>query len=424
MTYRTHRFTLAVLAIGATRIAAQQAPPLRPLGPIVHVSKELLGSVSAVRQLPGGGLLINDIAGRKLVLFDSSLDSFRVVADSTPATSNAYGSKAAGLIVWTGDSTLFVDPQSLSMLVIDPSGKPARVMATPRASDVNNLVGGPAGVPALDAAGRLYYRAEPRFGMTTGPEGMMVPVMADTAPLIRYDLAARKLDTVAFLHIPRLSVMTSTDVQGRPHMSVTRNPLPIADDWALLAGGAIAVLRAQDYHLDWVQSDGSRRSTGKIPFDWKRLSDDDKVAFIDSARVAMQRLLSPATSPAAGTAGATSDSAGAQRGAAPSQPSSGSGAMTFSIPTPELVAPSELPDYAPPFSPGAARADLAGNLWVRTSNVVRGGSEYHVISASGELLDRIVLPTGRVIAGFGRGGVVFMGVRDGGGVRVEAAHVR
>ena len=41
------------------------------------------------------------------------------MADTTSATANAYSSRAGGLIPWKGDSTLFVDPLSLSMLVID-----------------------------------------------------------------------------------------------------------------------------------------------------------------------------------------------------------------------------------------------------------------------------------------------------------------
>ena len=109
-----------------------------------------------------------------------------------------------------------------------------------------------------------------------------------------------------------------------------------------------------------------------------------------------------------------------QRGAAAS---GGVGAAnnTMAIPPIQMVAPSELPDYAPPFTVGAARGDMDGNVWVRTSNVVNGGSVYDVINGRGELVDRILVPTGRVIAGFGVGGVVYMGVRDGEGVRLEQA---
>ena len=50
----------------------------------------------------------------------------------------------------SGDSTLFIDPASLSMLLIDPNGKIVRVMSAPRAGDVGFLVGGPFGNPGFD----------------------------------------------------------------------------------------------------------------------------------------------------------------------------------------------------------------------------------------------------------------------------------
>ena len=98
--------------------------------------------------------------------------------------------------------------------------------------------------------------------------------------------------------------------------------------------------------------------------------------------------------------------------------------MQMQMPAINMVPISELPDYAPAFAPGAARGDLDGNLWIRTSKVVNGGSQYDVVSAKGELVDRVLMPAGRVIAGFGKGGVVYLGVRDSTGVRLETAKVR
>jgi hypothetical protein len=48
---------------------------------------------------------------------------------------------------------------------------------------------------------------------------------------------------------------------------------------------------------------------------------------------------------------------------------------------------------------------------------------YDIVNAKGELTDRVLLPAGRVIAGFGPG-VVYMGFRDGTGVRIEMAPIR
>ena len=67
---------------------------------------------------------------------------------------------------------------------------------------------------------------------------------------------------------------------------------------------------------------------------------------------------------------------------------------------------------------------MDGNVWFRTTNTFGGGSEYDIVNAKGVLTDRVIVPPGRVIAGFGKG-VVYMGVREGAaGVRLEVAPIR
>jgi hypothetical protein len=449
-----HSGVLTALLAAAPAVRAQQLPPIHPLGAVVHSSTELLGAVSAARQLPGGHVLVNDISGRKLVLFDSTLASFSIVADTTSATANAYSSRAGGLIPFRGDSTLFVDPTSLSMLVIDGAGKVARVMSVPRPNDAVALIGGPSGTPAFDGQGRLVYRAPPQFRVTPPPAGaggggapaIGMPQFPDSSPIVRIDLESRKLDTVAFVKIPKQNLNVTQDANGRMSITSTINPMPQADDWAVLHDGSVAIVRGSDYHIDWVRPDGARSSSAKIPFAWRRLSDEDKVAFIDSAKTAMEKLRStfnagrpsgpaggPVVAPPDGGGGVSGSvqiftreergRAGGGDGARPAAPAGG-GPANFQLPPLQFVAPSELPDYAPPFTAGAARGDLDGNIWIRTSNVVAGGSVYDMVNAKGELIDRVQLPAGRVIAGFGQGGVVFMGVRDGAGVRLEMARVK
>ena len=55
---------------------------------------------------------------------------------------------------------------------------------------------------------------------------------------------------------------------------------------------------------------------------------------------------------------------------------------------------------------------------------MNGGSVYDVINRQGVLIDRIQVPPGRVIAGFGPGGVVYIGVVDGNITRLERARAR
>ena len=101
----------------------------------------------------------------------------------------------------------------------------------------------------------------------------------------------------------------------------------------------------------------------------------------------------------------------------------GRGSTSISMPTPEFVPINEMPDYRPAFRQGASRGDADGNLWIRTSQMVNGGTVYNVISNKGELKDRILIPPGRVVAGFGPGGVVYMGVVDGDITHLERARV-
>ena len=435
---------LASVVIGAGALGAQSLPPVRPLGTVVRVSpSDELGSVSSVRPLPGGRVLVNDITRRQLVLLDSSFAKEAVLADTTAATANAYSGRIAGMIPYRGDSTLFIDPSSLSMLVLDGAGKVARVMAIPRPNDAMFMVGGPFGTPGFDTRGRLVYRgltlpslpAPPAAGSpSTAPR---MPEMPDSAPILRVTLDTRALDTASFFKIPKTRTSVTQNDRGQMSFSLVMNPMPVVDDWTLLPDGTLAVVRGADYHVDWLSPDGTRSSTAKIPFEWQRLTDDAKTAFLDSAKTAMEAQRARTTT-AAGAMGAVFGAApgggaemmsirieiGAPGGAGGPLRGAGAGAVpSMAPPALNMVPITEIPDYRPAFGTGAMKSDLDGNLWIRTSKVHNGGPVYDVVNRAGVLIDRVAFPFGRVIAGFGPG-VVYMGVRDDKGARLELARMR
>ena len=432
-------FSALTLILGSTA-AAQSRPPIRQLGAVAARSGEAFAGFVTVRPLSNGWVLVNDAAKRRVLLFDSTLASFTVVADSTAATAYAYGGRFAGLIAYRGDSTLFVDPQSLSMLVIEPSGQIGRVMSVPRAEDAAALAG-PAGAAGFDGSGRLVYRAFPRFERRgLRPEGGFTPPeVPDTAAVVRIDLATRQLDTVGFVKVPRPSMQMSRDAEGRMHVSMTMNPLPVVDEWALLSDGSVAFVRGRDYHVDWVRPDGTRSSSPKIPFEWQRLSDEDKVALIDSVKAARERMtaaggaqqvVAAGGAPPGGSAAARD---GPERvaitivqGAGPAGGAAPRGGMQVTSPRVNFVSPSELPDYKPPFFAGAVRADADGNLWIRTipTKPIPGGPVYDVVNREGALVDRVQIPANRTIVGFGPGGVVYLANRDGNATYLERARVK
>jgi hypothetical protein len=433
-------------------IGSLLAAPLAAQAPAPHLiaapdaqSKPIFGFAPVVRALPNGALLVNDVAKRQLSVLDQCLCSSTVIADSVSGTASSYGVRPGGLIAYAGDSSLFVDPAGLSMFVLDPTGKIARVASVPRSQDAGAIGTAGPNLPAFDTKGRLVYRGSltlirPNV-VQSGRGGGGAPVMTppefpDSTAIVRVDLASRKLDTAGFFKIARTKLKTEQTDRGITMMSET-NPLPLVDDWAVLADGSIAIVRGQDYHVDFIDANGAMTSGSKLPFDWQRLDDDAKVAVIDSAKKAAEDARAAAANGATGAAGAgapdgaprmminmsTGGGAGgggvAQRIMANGM---GPGGATFG--NVSFVAPSELPDYRPAFGSGAARGDADGNLWIRTTATRAGspGSIYDVVNRRGELIDRVQLPAARQIVGFGKGGVVYMLARDDSGSWIERTH--
>jgi hypothetical protein len=421
----------------AASAGAQQQPPIRQLSPVAAKSSVQWSNIIGVRALPGGRVLVNDAVGRKVVLLDSTLAPVTIVADTTPATSTAYSGRIASIIPFRGDSTLFVDPQSMSMMVVDPNGKMTRVMALPRTEDAAALGGLFGGNAGLDAKGRLIYRAPFRF-IRNGPpptsaNGLpMMPAPPESAMIVRVDLGTRQVDTVGVIRIPKVNMQVSQDDKGNMRITSEVNPLPVVDEWAVLSDGSVAFVRGQDYHVDFVNPDGTKRAAPKIPFEWQRLTDEDKIAFIDSVKAARERLAA-AQQAQQGTsaqgAPAAPDGAGGQRIVIQMGPGGGGAAgssLNGGQPQVNFIAPSELPDYKPPFFANSVRADAEGNLWVRTipTKQIPGGPVYDVINRDGKLVDRVQIPASRTIAGFGPDGAVYLVSRDGTSMTFERAHAR
>ena len=401
------------LVAGSSDSAAAQTPspvatkvPTRPLGAITATSIDSLGAVVAVRALSNGDVLVNDVQRHRVLLFDKTLKNAKVVMDSA-ATSGTTGgmpiSIASGqLIPFPGDSSLFVDVSSLSMLVLDASGKVAHVMALPRPRDAMFLaqpVG--FGTPQVDTKGRLVYRAviftPPKPREPGAPFSFTMPEQPDSAPIVRADFDTRKVDTIATIKALKPGKMSmEPDKEGNMTMKITINPLDTGDEWALITDGSLAIVRAHDYHIDWLDADGTKRSTPKMPFDWKRLTDEQKQFKVDSLRPQFEKQLK------------------AQTGSLPTIPTP-SGPRKLSVNF-EFVPIKDIPDYEPPVSPGSVKADLDNQLWIVPRTATLGadaGLRYDVVNRNGELVERVQFPKGRVLAGFGPGGVIFVLNTDG-----------
>jgi hypothetical protein len=491
-----HAQTSAVPA-GAVN-APKSGPPVRRIESAVAVSTEPLGAISGIRALPNGRVILNDGSRRRLLMLDSSLKVTAVLLDSVTEVRNAYGAGPGTLLSYRSDSSMFIDPQTLAMLVLDGSGKVARVRSVPRAENASRMSqgggggggrggggGGNAGLPAFDSQGRLVYRinAQANFPNPRPPKGVpYFRVPPDSAFIVGIELDSRKIDTLGTVRVQPQFVAVRRNANGTFNTTNVTNPLPLVDDWAVLSDGTLAFVRGRDYRVEWLQPDGSLKSSEKLPFPWVQITLEDKERMVDSMRAVQARNAQlvytmelvfwtymtgrpypEGFTPPAGVAlpaglprdlalpkglefpknyvfgcsialtgrpvpprTVPADSSCVQnpfesqmiKGYQPPPP-------TYRVPN--VIPPSELPDYRPPFNASSTVADADGNLWVRTNPMqprIGGGPIFDVISRAGLLVDRIELPPGYSIAGFGAGRVVYLSMRDARGLHLAKVRLR
>ncbi|MDP9278114.1 MAG: hypothetical protein M3P00_01705 [Gemmatimonadota bacterium] len=398
--------TLAMLVALASTTVAQSLPPVRQLGRIITTSPLTVPSIASTRELSRGRVLVNDTVARRLYLFDSALRSRVVVLDSTESAKNSYGNSPGGIIAFRADSTLFASPALVAMLLIDPAGRATRLVPGATAAELLFLAGGRFGTPGFDSRGRLLYRGSARDRTTRRPAETLSPYPErDSAPIVALNLITGRSDTIALFRIPK-EVVTITEENGAFRTMVKSDPLPVVDDWAVLPNGSLALIRGRDFHIDWIDQNGKRSSGGKIAFPWRNLTENAKVAFMDSVRFA-------------------TDTAIAKQEIRLAERFKGTDNEPPEAIEPDYVSPSELPDHLPAFEPNSTNADPEGILWIRTTQRVNGRPVYYLVNRKGMVIDRVQVPSGRTIAGFGRNHTIYLANTDpSGGIRLERAQAR
>ncbi len=394
-------FVPLTLLLAATA-TAQTPIPLRTIGPILATSTENVGQAVTVRATSDGHVIVGAGARQRVYAFDSTLKNFTMVADSGSGT-GTVPIRTTGLIPYLGDSTLLPDFGAKVLIVLDATGKQVRSMAPPHAQDLIYL-----GIPSafgragFDPKGRLIYRTQltGNFQPTPTPSGSqkvdMKPVSADSAPILRGDFDTRTVDTVAWMNTPSQGRMgmeiKENPAGGAPTISMhlLMNPFQMADEWAVLSDGTIAIVRAHDYHIDWVDPDGTRRSSPKMPIDWRKYTDAERTQRVDSIRRIAEAQVK------------TVNSAPAANGAL----------MKMDL---GIVPDSEFPTFWPPIAPGSVLADGNSRLWIlpTTSSDAGHGFMYDVVNRLGDVVERVQLPKDYVLVGFGPHDTVYLSKAEG-----------
>jgi hypothetical protein len=388
MQHRIVRRAVTCLAIAATPVSAQTPVPTRTLT-IVAESPPVFTNVNMnqLHHYADGRVLVHDVGRQRVVVLDPTLKQETVALDTVRGRDNSY---------------------SLGIL-LDPQGKPGRVIPAPR------------GLGNLAQAG--WSSA---FGLVSSmlrtPDA---PVSPDSTLIGAYNADTREVTRLgAFFNGMRATVSTAP---------MPPDIFPVSDQMTVMADGSIAIVRVLEYRVEWISPDRTHTVSPRVAYAWKQLSDAERAHVLDSAntarkRVAEERLatwVKDSIAIATGKLPPRTTAAGARAG----QPLQGAAAFG---PRPPVYFPAtinQVPSYLPPFAPGNGNvmADADNHLWVRSIDwAAPAGSPitYDVIDRAGALIYRVALPDGRRIVGFGPKGLVYLLGRDAGVIRIERATVK
>lgn len=222
--------------------------------------------VSTVRELPGGRVVVADPLGQVVV----SLDMGAGVADTIGRTGAGPAEYRQPDAVWPlpGDRTLLVDLGNGRLTELSPGLEfgDTRPYATvdPAAGAMIRMH--PQGV---DGMGRIYFRGTPGFDEDP-----------DSVKILRMDLGTGEIDSVGVFKREDRTREESGDATSQ-NVSITQVPLSPADAWGVAADGRVVVVRAGDYHVDWIEADGSVTSGPPVPYAPVRIGQAEKQEWSD-----------------------------------------------------------------------------------------------------------------------------------------------
>jgi hypothetical protein len=371
----------SVPALHSAQARAQTVPVRTLTGPEAEWS-EPFSQISGVRELKSGRIIVADNRDKVIQLVDFKGEAKKIGREGSGP--GEYGLPAS-VFAAPGDTTWIYDLLNSRYLVIDPAGK---AVATFTVADAAPASGpqrvGPGGgqirggfglgfAQGIDALGRLYFRAPTiRFGN----EG---PSVADSTPIIRWDRAKNTSDTVGVLVNPS-SAPAAVPSGGGNNVRVTvrlggAQPFMSADTYVVTAAGDVAVVRARDYHVDWIVK-GKTIAGPPIRFDRVKVTDADKKAWSEARKNSTATMV-------------VNDNGNRS---------------VRSMPAGDIDGGTTFPEYKGPFTSSVAAAPN-GQIWVQRYMPADTPPTYDVIDNTGKLLSRVVLPKKTRLLGFGAGTV-------------------
>ena len=364
------RLVLCATILAALPAAAQQVPTRALTAPDAQFEQPF-DAVLAIRELASGKVLVTDLGPKTLLLADLATGE-QVTVGRNGQGPGEYQFPGE-LFPFRGDSVLLVDRVGRRVLVVSPEGKLGRSIPFPE---------GLSGLPdarGADRQGRIYFQGSPFRGEPGG--GMEVGgTLPDSVPLIRWDPATKKIDSLTRVKIPAIKVQVSGGQNARTVM-MRNQPFAPSDEWIVTPEGRVALARVGDYHIEWLGTGAPVRGA-PVRHEPLKVAAADRQIFLDGMRNSRNRITVSVGGP--GPSGGRNNQGNGQ---------------------PQISEKDfDWPEVKPPFPSRALQFAPEGQLWVTRSTSARDSTPvYDLFDAGGKLTGRVTLPLGRRMVGLGKG---------------------
>ncbi len=383
--------------------------------------------------LADGRVFVNDSAARQVVLLDAKLTNPRIVLDSAAGHDNSYGARPGLLLPFRGDSVLFWPLGAGSpFLVIAPDGAIHRQFAAPTVPTSSFTM---LPVTFSPTRGLIYTIAIPptlqltldKFPTLAPGQTDTVLVRPDSLRLMAMDLETRHADTLTQILSGNQISRRFSQAQRGGGGSSSPALYSFVDDVVAGSDGALAILHALDYRVDWIGADRTGPASPRIPYDWRRVSDAERTRLLDSINGARNERYAPTLAKWI----ADSASGQPQRMAPPLPVNLANMAARGMTPPPQrplprpppptLVQPSDIPDYLPPVGRRSMQADMDGHVWILpivrvspgTPAATPSAATWDVVDRRGALVQRVTIPANARLVGFAPGKAILVGGTPG-----------
>jgi hypothetical protein len=373
---KTPLLVVSLLAVATPALA--QNIPTRTLSRPDAEYAEPFTLIAGVRELRDG----------RVVAVDPRDKTIQVV-DLRAGTATKLGREGAGpgeyglpfrVLPLPNDTTAVVDMLNNRMLLINPNATVGAFLdlnvpppAGARGGGAGTIMVGGSMPTASDARGRMYVQGPPIRMTESGPQS------ADSVPMIRWERAAGKRDTLAWMKLPQ---GTSQVSGGRGNVSIRIGggpPFAGADQMLVAPDGRVAVVHHEPYSVDFINESGQRTRGQPIAYQKVRVAEGHKAEWRERQRGTTRMMM-------------TNDNGRRSATMAPNN----------DVQDPDTWGG----DFMPPFLQGQnAIFSNDGYLWVPRTGPVGQPPTFDVIDRAGNVAQRVVLPAKARLLGFGNGTV-------------------